>query len=269
MECKYRLLITSLDSDGQWPLKQSPNDTSFLSTTCKDDQQLCGRDCIIGITIFVNENKIEKGAKGHKGDNSETIKKITPTIPYPYHVAYALHIPDPDKPIITYQADLSFSSNIDLSPGYNHIGWCGHTPINYLHGQTIQKNMTNNFPTLTFPGTQGSRYHHFSLSADAKRYVRDNISPHPYPLLHLMGANQPPQHVSVYYPQSDFISLRNLSILGAGIDQFSVNLSDRIEDLQGAALLLPLELNTSYEFHNIHKATIISSIHLAQAFPAT
>ena len=91
MECTYRLVITSLDSEGQWPIKQSYNDTSYLSSTCKDDQQLCGRDCIIGITIFVNENKQEGGNKRQMG-----VKALT-TIPFPYHVAYSLHISDPDN----------------------------------------------------------------------------------------------------------------------------------------------------------------------------
>jgi len=149
-----------------------------------------------------------------------------------------------DPPV--FKATYSYSLNLKLSAGFNHIAWSGHAPILY---QQIAHNPSNSKIHLAFPGEKDSSLHQFSLSDDEVTYLPVEKA---YPVLYAMGTGNIPLHVSLYQLGKKTPSLQQLSIMGIGTSQFERDLSLQLRDLHRAYGPYQLEGNLSPQLQTLH-----------------
>ena len=195
-ESYYKVEIEPLPSGSEWPLNQSHASFIFLTKDC--DGRNCGKNCIIGITILVDDH-----------DKS--------LMTFPISVAYKVEKVSDETGVVQFRANFSYTINILLQPGINHIGWVAHAPVHYQKGIGF----SDRFPVIHFPGLANSCYYNYDLNSDGI-YERSLGT---VPVLQFMGfENEVPGSISFYNPTGKMMTLKQLAMIKTGPVQFEFGL---------------------------------------------
>ncbi len=185
--------IETLEMGSDWPRQQAGSDFIFSNKGC-EGKLTCGQQCVVGITLLVGE-------------------ELASHMVLPISVAYHPRVIDPTSQPPLFQAMFSYTLKIELQPGINHIGWCGHSPIYY---QNLGMDVIGRDPTIQI-AMHPSCFNNFTLKDEEGQYQKAGGS---RPTLYAMGEGVDPRNVSIFCPKQNMPSLRQLAILGVGKTQF-------------------------------------------------
>ncbi len=237
----YRIEATKLPPGSDWPRQQVYADFIFSNAKCPGGLP-CGRQCIVGFTLYVGNE-----APAH--------------LSLPMSVAYHPHVfPTGNTSALPlFQAYFSYTLKVDLVPGINHIGWCGHSLIHYRVGSDA----VGRSPTIHF-GLPPTCFQNFVLDKDSGLYGRGADT---YPTLYALGSELDPEHVSIFNPTNPLPTLKQLAIIGVGKQQFDWSIArqlcfrdmitrdkedETIPQWNTTEYAVPVEMLTHRSCHTLH-----------------